>query len=1069
MRELLLRFLWGSIVRALFLVAIVSVDASEGPGLEMEMEEGTLVLRGNSKSGELSVLERSMTLRDWVPMFVSSALTWEYAEALELIGENGVFFRTRGTSPPAIEVDDSWTDQIDLTSERYFSEPKSNGSSSLRFVKFTILTDNLKTVYFQDSDLYPFHYSFAVEKLGPFVGMELDRFNELTLYLQGQEAILGEVLLNEATSEYGIRFVAKDGLPPGLVAYLYHLVDAALIKDSALQDRGYYMPNAEQAEHISLHEAFFRDQGIRVASSDIWSLGSQCYSQGWAMGRLRFVETERIEEAYLSGELTHSDVLLTDGVPAELPFLAGVLTLSPASPGSHVSILAESYGIPFAYIGTEKELSMALDLVDQEVLYDVGARCRIHLLGTDDVLTDEVRAYLSGLGSQREIEVRAKTRLGKYSENVASLEPSDIVYFGGKASAFGFLLREIPENTRGRARAFSFDLWDAFMDQGMDSGSTLRQEIEAVLSAYSWPVSDLRDLQSDLSFIQDRIEDDAVFDQRLRTEILQTLAVFDENRKIRFRSSTNVEDSEAFSGAGLYESKSGCLGDDLDLDEAGPSICDPTKSNERGVFRAMKKVYASFYGLNAYLERLRHGVDEVEVGMAVLAHHSYPDEIEMANGVVRYDFTSTSRKMRAISQPGAFSVTNPEPGELPEIARLGSFGRAFVEQRSGLLEEGSDSVLEDDDYLLLSELVRTLGDAYRSYFELAEEERILLEFEYKKVKPGNIEIKQIRLIPEVDRGGGEKVLIGGTASFFRQHMGERNSSVERTSQLKRVVNSEFEAHYMNMAFEMEFESRILSGDNVFADPVLKGMQWMYQGNGDIQNWSGDPTALPGFEWEEDESGLRYSWSLGDSDFELTAAFDRRWWDSDPQATLVFADTLSLEVRREYLKERRAGVHRITHPKLSFVDMFRRSFQASFISSFGVGTRYDKAALVRVSVEGLGGVLVESSFYFPPSPSFSGGYTAPLTGWDKTTITGLASEPIVLRSRYSQSYAPEHHNFTEWFLFEPRLEEGISRELLEELEALDVMQIYLMRSSIDRENPATLRLIGFDGVMREERL
>ena len=35
-----------------------------------------------------------------------------------------------------------------------------------------------------------------------------------------------------------------------------------------------------------------------------------------------------------------------------------------------------------------------------------------------------------------------------------------------------------------------------------------------------------------------------------------------------------VEDSEAFSGAGLYDSFSGCAEDDTDADNAGPSRCD---------------------------------------------------------------------------------------------------------------------------------------------------------------------------------------------------------------------------------------------------------------------------------------------------------------------------------------------------------------------------------------------------------------------------------------------------------------------------------------------------------------
>ena len=67
-----------------------------------------------------------------------------------------------------------------------------------------------------------------------------------------------------------------------------------------------------------------------------------------------------------------------------------------------------------------------------------------------------------------------------------------------------------------------------------------------------------------------------------------------------------MEDAEQFTGAGLYDSFSGCLDDDLDGDGTGPSCCDGTEPNERGVFRAIKKVYASFYNDNALLERLRH-------------------------------------------------------------------------------------------------------------------------------------------------------------------------------------------------------------------------------------------------------------------------------------------------------------------------------------------------------------------------------------------------------------------------------------------------------------------------------
>lgn len=108
------------------------------------------------------------------------------------------------------------------------------------------------------------------------------------------------------------------------------------------------------------------------------------------------------------------------------------------------------------------------------------------------------------------------------------------------------------------------------------------------------------------------------FSATQRSSILDALAPFDNKRKIRFRSSTNVEDSDVFVGAGLYDSFSGCTMDDTDGNEIGPSHCDETKEDERGVYRAIKKVFASFYNLNAYLERLRFGVVEDEAGMAVL-------------------------------------------------------------------------------------------------------------------------------------------------------------------------------------------------------------------------------------------------------------------------------------------------------------------------------------------------------------------------------------------------------------------------------------------------------------------
>src|SRR4030095_14516057 len=122
----------------------------------------------------------------------------------------------------------------------------------------------------------------------------------------------------------------------------------------------------------------------------------------------------------------------------------------------------------------------------------------------------------------------------------------------------------------------------------------------------------------------------------------------------------------------LYDSYSGCLADDQDDDVSGPSCCDATESDERGVFRAIRRVFASFYNDNAYLERLRLGVDENRVGMAMLVHHSTPDNIELANGVAtgRWSREYHSFDGNMISQLGAVSVANPDSTATPESVQF---------------------------------------------------------------------------------------------------------------------------------------------------------------------------------------------------------------------------------------------------------------------------------------------------------------------------------------------------------------------------------------------------------------
>ncbi|NIP95547.1 MAG: hypothetical protein GWO24_19725, partial [Akkermansiaceae bacterium] len=69
--------------------------------------------------------------------------------------------------------------------------------------------------------------------------------------------------------------------------------------------------------------------------------------------------------------------------------------------------------------------------------------------------------------------------------------PEGIKFIGGKAANFGFLQRAIPRNSPREARAFTFDLWNAYLDQAVAGGHSLRTEINNRLAGVSWP-ADIR-------------------------------------------------------------------------------------------------------------------------------------------------------------------------------------------------------------------------------------------------------------------------------------------------------------------------------------------------------------------------------------------------------------------------------------------------------------------------------------------------------------------------------------------------------------------------------------------------
>jgi hypothetical protein len=939
------------------------------------------------------------------------------------------------------------------TSIVYDGEPFANyegGDGGAGFVKFSIILSQSDTTYFQDSNLFRFHYNFATEHLEPFLGMSASQFDAVSLQRAGQQVVLGAVIIPPAGGprEYGIQFVGYDPYPKEDVKAWLDVVKSSVLADPAAIP--VYVPSFEQRAQAELDREWFATQGIEVDGIERWIHRDAIYSEGWAFGRLVFVPGDEIEEAYQAGTLKPTDVLLTDGVPAEIPFVAGILSLSAATPNSHVAILARNQRVPFAWISRESEQNRVQALVGREVLVRATNLNGLALSAADDDLGDKVRSQILKLKQPPTVSIKARKPYGALSADVTSLTPRDIKFFGGKAANFGLLRRTIPERSP-RAIAFSFDLWDQFLGNvNPDSGLTLRQEIEDRLGEFSYP-PDMTAASAALDDVRDLIRKKVKFTDVQKAAIINSLtgAGFQSTRMLRFRSSSNVEDTEHLSGAGLYESFNGCIADSLDGNDTGPCGCAPDEPDEKTVLSAIEKVFASFYNDNAWLERLRFGIKESQVGMGVLVHENAPDAEEMANGVVtitrRRDPNGVEFELKIVSQFGATSVTNPEGGAKPEVVLGGQSGVqgqpfVFTQQHSDLVPLGANVMTWEADYHELTSLLVQVAEGYARIFP--EKKIFTLDLEFKKLQPGQLQVKQVRELIQPQRRMVTPILINEPTDFV----------VHQTE-----FGDAFAYHRLKCVLAAETRNLKMTPQTLSASVLREATFDFVRGDTVVQLANG-PRGFPGYGFSRGSGAQKEQWKA----------------DSGRKQTVFRLRTtfpLKADAEIEPVLTQRDCVHTLTalyqtpQPYFDLLDglKFRKSDAVTLIPRESL---IPEATVQTRRIQTLGGVVVDPRFFWPdysdsPNTIIK---TFPLATWEKTTVTGLTTQPLVLISDFSQTYAPGHHNFFEVFLYEPALDPGVSAEQKTELQTANIRMIHVYHDRL-LGGEDVIRVLGFDGELR----
>jgi len=931
------------------------------------------------------------------------------------------------------------------------------GSSQAKYswVKFIILKANLNRVYFQNSRRFPFHFDFASSELDLFKGMNHIEFERKTSYEGANRlAYLGAILFPQGPSakrEVGVQIVGKNQINKDVTLQLLQSIKNS-IKD-ANKTQFYYFPSSEQFNGASNNSEFYKTSGFPLSSANIWQEGDGCYANGWAIGRLRYFSQDKITEAVQSGELITSDILFTDRVPTEIPIIAGLISKDPSTPNSHAALLSQSNGVPFAHSQNSALVQELESLKGKKIAFEVKSDafgdCKIRVFDLDDKSDESLVNWLSSFKTLSKIDFPKKEKLEKIVVDIEDIGREDMKYFGGKAANFSFLRKSIPNNSPV-AMGISFDLWDEFVGQTLTSGKTLKKTIEEELQGISFPPQNYFTLKEKLSKVRKLIKKETKFTESRKKSLIAVLsAKFNNiNKKLRFRSSTNLEDGDSFNGAGLYSSYSGCLADDKDSNDTGPSLCDRSKEKERSIFRAIKKVYASFYNDKAFLERRRHDIEENEVGMAILVHHSFPDENELANGVATiHGIRDEQPSADIVSQLGSHSVANPQNGQTPEVTNVTeySWGPMVEYGQSSSLAAPMQKVLGDEKtYLELFELMKKVYAVY----PVTGEKNLKLDFEYKKIVNIGLVIKQVRPVPQREYSEVVPFLVGQKKEYC-VFQGENSFGLGR--------GGLFSYHRLKGVLNIESKSGSF-GTIGNSQSLLKNINYQYQDE------IGKPLSLElntsnsdNYNFESGQRGSVDSWKVKNEEIKISTVIAGHIGRMSTKLLPVIGQ-----------EKFHFGIH---------IDRKKPLVEIDDMGGFTTSST-DKAMLVRFCPDSTslpaGSSLQERSFrgpvygeritlkfYWPPEPDgMVAGYTAPLQKWANSTITGLTTKPLTFTTDFSQTYFPGHHNFSEDFLLDPSREPTVTQEQLDQLKRKGIRYILLRKTSWG-DNKVTY--IDWDGV------
>lgn len=564
-------------------------------------------------------------------------------------------------------------------------------------------------LYFQNSNTYPIHWEFTFEHLsgqGKPIVPQLADFNQSEYYSPGRRFYLGALTYYEGPEKWTYEISPYDTATADMIATAYSQIRDA----SFFGEELYFHPTSEAVEReaenlpewvkIVTTEELYADQQVQILNT------------GVTYAKLVFVTAEELDSAYV----TFRDVVVLDNVPNDISVVSGIITQEFQTPLSHINVLSQNRGTPNMGLKGAYENEELRALEGKWVRFEVstdGWNIKEVTVEEADAWWEDNRPSAVGVPG-KDLSVQELTDiediLDPMLDDKAAIDVA-IPAFGGKATNYAVLPKIGGNLNPPKAFAVPVYFYDQFLvENGFDT------RIDEMLADPNFKQdAETRDLM--LQSLRDDMRATPL-NADFEAAVIAKLDAEYPGVRMRFRSSTNAEDLDGFTGAGLYTSESGyAMSDDEPFQDA------------------VRKVWSSVWYFRAFEEREYRSIEHTAVGMSLLVHRSFPEE--EANGVALtaniFDQSGAEPGFYINVQEGSPSVVKPDPGITTDqlIYHFDFPGQPVVYvAHSNLVAEG-ENVLTNAELYELGTALKAIHLYFADVYEPNENGWYAMDVEFK--------------------------------------------------------------------------------------------------------------------------------------------------------------------------------------------------------------------------------------------------------------------------------------------------------------------------------------------------